>query len=502
MAKWQTIEGDINTYHYKYVSKRGNDTSGTGSSTNPYKTLNKAVTDLNTDASTITRVCVIGSGTYAETISVSRTNTKFINFIGDGLVIFQESGGTSPQFKAISDKATNIVFRDYASTVLQTVYYGTSQSYNNCKFYNMTWGINGDSLANGNYTLPTYNYCILQNVALAVAGRTNILSISMNNCILNNIYNDLGIAAATTCNPTFFTNNIVYNCNNWRLNLAIASNAFNFNCIIGNVLVGTTARNLAWIKANTVTNVNSVGGDTLTIYNPKWNDYLVEDYTLMSDSSLLYAGYQNKHIGPYGRGFSYSAQTLYDNRNDTNTKNIEIVNGKVLLTNGGERSGVLETNVIQLDTVSRRVSLAHLFASIEYDVNGVPSKIIDHEELSYPAYDTTGNTKYYKGDTCTTTDTSTYLCNSLAGTYGVFDSSSWNKYSVTEKSYFYDFELKFSPDSSDLSSLEWKKMLWNYEIKCDASSLGTADSSANLSTLSNVKVRWFQLRMKLTDMTI
>ena len=509
-TQWQIVENNAVNY-YCYISKWGNDSTGDGSANNPYKTINAGVTYLESYAGALNRILVIGTGLYInESISVSRSGNKPIQFYGEGKVIIDGSGSNyiifgQNAYGTVSDTLYNLIFQGYGVKYYFANGIGNYGSHidvsinmTNCTFSNGIIGSVGGYYTYYsivmNLTNCTFNSCGFW--ATYVEGYSASYFYA-NGCNFINCYS--ASSAPQTLkqiiNSNFITStNLSFNPSNSVLE-------FNFNNIIGNITYSGNPVNLTWFQNNTSYNVNSIAS------NPLFNDSPNGNYTLQSDSPCLRTGKDAANIGVFGRGFYYTAQNLWDNRDTNYCFNIQYLNG-LCLVDSGEKTGRLKTKYFDLGA-KIKISKTNIIAIMQYLTDGTPAKIVDYENGDYFLYDSSGDTVYFDGDTCSYnpgTGLAYYRCNmSVApGTSGAFNPTYWDVITGTrEKSLHYDYKLRYSKTSMDLDNYGTTvHLLSNGDCVIDSNGVGNASPTFNISgSTYNIIMRYFDLDIKLKDVS-
>ncbi|MFA6925063.1 MAG: hypothetical protein WC223_12530 [Bacteroidales bacterium] len=552
MAKWQ-INPDINFYELRYFSPVGNDITGDGSKTNPYRTINKAVTELNNYTGSKRRAAVgCEQKITNQTISVVRNGSLPIDFIGEGKLIFDGSQTNYIQSNVAGDGFYNINVVNYENKYLISIYNysGVTNVIDKCFFESGMYGswYGGNAQWAGCHV--TISNSVIKNFSFDCSFRQGGI-ICYNSYFFNTTlsYNYYTIAAY---------NNIIESSVNFRLTSGNLQGTLDFNNIIGSITWEGTQRDLTWLQANTPYNQHSISA------NAKFNKSAVNDYTLKSDSPCLFAGKNASHIGPFGIGYYDSPVDLWNNRDLSETFNLSMINNKVILTNSGEKEGRYVETIKDFGRVIK-MKAAHLAAEFEYDSNGEPVKLITSELQNYPAYNP--DNTYYDGDTCikdgnkkrctktgtigtpvtinptpTLTSIGTNITLSSAYSMSAGDritcsnqtktivSGSGTAYVINEtfspdisiatnfthRNYIQNdwedaatpenpiqtcFYLKFSKTISDLSNEPWRKILFNEDMKVDINGRGNADDSFDLSANSYIRARYIKRRFDFKDTT-
>jgi hypothetical protein len=335
MAKWQIIQETGKTNWY--VSKDGNDTTGSGTTTAPYATINKArqVTTANNQK------IVIGSGIWKETLAAS----SYVNdFIGEQGAVLDGSTADYVSFKN-NDTATNITFQNYT---VNCVYIATDLRgliIQNCVFNNCNMYAN---------SCPKHTKNVFYNCTFS-CGSTQI-EMYYDGCYFKNT---IGAATKNTDVCTKVKNCII---NSPEMKFAYDTTNFNYNNIIGTVKWATVARDLEWLTGNTLTNQQSISTD------PLLNDPLHGNFTLQDGSPCLYAGENRAHIGPYGKGYNYNGlNDAFLEASGATWSNVAVDENGVFYQVDALLDATIETTMITLPNIIK-VSKIHLFKSFAYDI--------------------------------------------------------------------------------------------------------------------------------------
>lgn len=441
MAVWQITEDTVNNY-YIYVSKKGNDSTGSGTTEAPYFSINAGVTALNTYSGAKQRILVVGSGKYInETISVSRNLERFILFYGEGLVCFDAVGTNYLSF-GYKDLFYNIEFKNYLTTkyIINMTQYTQANNaifgFDRCRCYdNFNLGITYTQTYYGlNFNGYIRNSILYFYLYQNYANGPNTI-----NNLTNNVFLNFDIGNSCILSSMVNVKNNVFNSFGPRINLW--ENTVNYNCLRSNINYNGTSRDLDWIKANTTSNQNSISSD------PLFNNTQFNDYTLSTNSPCLYAGENRSHIGAYGLAYSYNG--LSPEFSGATLTNISIdENGSMFLTDPLQ-DGIIETAMITFPKIVK-VNLLHLYSTMEFDSNGIGIEIVDYD---------TGS---------------------------------------TEKSVHYDYLIKYGVTEAEWSSAEYKPMLFNKNISIDSSGKGNADDSYTISQESMISLRHVSLKIKMS----
>lgn len=351
--KWTITDGDI------YISKNGNDTTGNGSQTQPFASIEKAF-QTATDGNKI----VIGSGNWKETTSVK----KNVHLCGDGNVVFDGS---------------DINEHFYIS-------FSYSESYNmqfsNIQFlsYDDVGAIYSDSAVNTH--LLEFNNCDFVGEKAIIIAR-NYGNLIFRNCLLRNIKNRLQNSTLYNCvvfggdcvGIKSATNTIFVNVNG-NFDYALLNTYCNFfNCKIKyyNTIHTTLPDDRTWFL-------------TSMSLDPKFNNVEMGDFTLRNDSPCLYSGVNGSNIGRYGMGYNYSANSSEFNKSNgatisqTNGEDDiervqETINGKVVFfwkLKEGHSSGTITSAWIDFQKIKNLKSI-NLFANFNFNANGIANPAPD-----------------------------------------------------------------------------------------------------------------------------
>lgn len=205
----------------------GND-SGLGSASNPYSTMDKAMTVRNT-LTTSNVMIIVGAGTYAMTPSVSGQGSYILNDISNtfstvvvcapGKVILTWNAGAARDAGVVSFKSTNsavygaIFQRDNnGKTVNYSTAFCNSQStaqlgpYYNCVFQETNANNNWSLVYNNSNTVSgTVNYCTFAVNKSALGDYSSGANQVFNNCLYNWTYTSTGAGTSTQNNPVILS---------------------------------------------------------------------------------------------------------------------------------------------------------------------------------------------------------------------------------------------------------------------------------------------------------
>lgn len=251
---------------YVFVSKSGDDSTGDGSPDNPYLTIAQAMTaGVNS--------MVIGTGRYNE--QAGNANQKYRFFYGDGLVVLDGQGFTTPFVTYNFDNPLGL-FEDLV--ILNWQVFANKTSNRITSFY------------------PTD--CLIINATLTVAGGNG--RIYGERCIAINSY-ILGESA-----PGFFKGSIM-------LGTEIPPKSPLINCYLddgcsgSNDSIGTNYN--AIDPACTATFDAAANVNSITLADPKFVNPDYYDFSVQADSELLGAGQNGVNIGGVLLGTSFSEGT-------------------------------------------------------------------------------------------------------------------------------------------------------------------------------------------------
>jgi len=254
---WRILDGDI------YVSSLGDDTSGNGSPTHPYKSFQKAI-----NVAVPSNRIIVGTGYYSGSISVLDKND--LHFYADGITNIKGS------LEKLGNKCSFNGFhcKDF-------VIGGKCKFINNCRF------INGGLRSN----IGTVANSLFVNSLITASG-TNLYNCSFINCKVGAElqYNfieilDCHFDSHTTANLKSNLTSVFDYCNQGP-----GSSVFIDSSEFGNAAAVHAAFN----------SYQSNGVSFLPVFN---NEFML-DYTLHSTSPLIERGSNGQHIGAYKEGFS------------------------------------------------------------------------------------------------------------------------------------------------------------------------------------------------------
>jgi hypothetical protein len=442
MHVWNIIDGDI------YVSKNGDDVTGDGSMALPYASINKA-TDVGVDGDKI----VIGTGLWQE---ARGTSTNKYQFIGDGQVVFDYSGGSYflPWLNLItgSDTIESIIINNDG---VDLAIYNTSSR-----------GFVHDS-----DKFPTYINCHIDNIGIN-QNTTAYKSVFVNakGCKINTIEQKYNV-------PNKYFNLYLTNCTVFRFNFPYAVHAFiqyykfintilhNYEVQLANnqIITQLCAYNLISVVASNA-NVSYLDSTNYLGLDPKYNNEAIGDYTLKPNSPCLFAGKNNSTIGAYGLGYSFDANSLEFTKEggavfsqttsvDDIVRTSQTINGItrfLFQMSAGHASGNIESAWIDLQAI-RYLLITRIFANLIYNASGVATSRPDNLEA--------------------------------AG----------------EKAVYYDFDLKFCNEESEKAAATFKNVIWNKAVTIDNSDRGNADPAFVASEAKYISARFVKIKLYMTE---
>ena len=422
-----------------YVSKSGNDSTGSGTANSPYLTVSKALSIIGSINGNI----VIGAGFYQENVYIASTGSNtYINIYGDGDV---ELNGSSIGGTAISIGGNN-------ST-------GTSKTVNlfNLRIigYSILFGTGGTNTPNYYYTLTN---CMIQDMVTFVqsdnggtSGQQFITS-AIGSIILNTIGFKYGASNVIISKNTFINSYCVAssNTNIPMSSLMIINSYFD---TLSNITVPTSGIPIVFNNCNILSIVNGVSASSYAGSHPgiltqlytespstAFNQITTYDYTLKSTSTLKNAGTDGQQIGcePVSSSFDgNSSSQIVDQSNVTINGN-----GDVILTSPAT-SGYI-TFQIDLGSISiiRRIKM--------FRSDSRPLETIDYDNTS-----TNPNRLIY--------------------------------------------EMRWANTTGALSSATFKVFEWNTQPTLDASNVPNGDPTFNPSTQNNITARYIEVRATLRN---
>jgi hypothetical protein len=340
MSAWTILGADI------YIDENnGDDITGDGTIGNPYASLNKGITEMNTlDNIAGQYKMVIGAGVYEENIVYIAPDTANLDLIieGDGLVILDGDGdfavgGTGLTFKRtgnnVSATVRNITVKNYPVLVDRST---PSASYHwkyvNCNF------ING-SINRSNNAFPWLSFCTFTDVILQSSPYTNYHILSgTENCNFRGCEDITTSAAALSVTNCDFDSGCINTGNN-TLNL--------FNCNYrGDIGTGT------------LNETNPITGDPL---------YVDGTFVYKNGSPNLYSGTKGRNVGARGLAIvatNEGVDPLSIVGGATHTNVAEVLGTYILIDTGN--SGTIESSTIDIGTV-RTVGAIRFFGDVEFD---------------------------------------------------------------------------------------------------------------------------------------
>lgn len=356
-----------------YVDARfGDDVTGNGTKENPY--ASKAYAESRVLANNTT--LIFGSGYYKD----AANTPYFCKYIGEGTVIFDgATAGASTYCVVSASTVTNITFLSWDGSK-----YIVSGSGNliavGCHFYYSV-------LTSGSSSsfLDLFR-CVLKDCHL----RSNS-NVKWRNCFF---YKCQNIGLSATANQLtaggFIINCHFEQCQDLLSATAIpvtrpSGSTFDYNTIVGD-LGGATHNHAYWQTYETNDEYQQNGGTTATA--SVFNDFdgtrdvslfWKQDLTMKTTSPVLNVGQNGLPMGPFGKGVSFSAATLFAAASVTTNL---ILNGdnhiEINPALPAPATGTLEITQLDLGEVVICDAL-HVFQNIIYQTDGQPKEYIDSE---------------------------------------------------------------------------------------------------------------------------
>jgi hypothetical protein len=356
-----------------YVDARfGDDVTGNGTKENPY--ASKAYAESRVLAHNTT--LVFGTGYYNDA-----ANTPYaVKYIGEGSVVFDGAAAAAAAHCVVSTStATNITFLSWDGS--KNVVSGSGNLVaTGCHFYysNMT-------TTSSSSFLDLYR-CVLKDCHI----RSNS-NIKWKNCFLYKCQNtSLSATANVLIAGGFIVNCHFEQCQDLLSTSSIpvtrsSGSTFDYNTIVGD-LGGATHNHAYWQTYETNDEYQQNGGTTPTA--DVFNDFdgtrdvslfWKQDLTMRASSPTLTSGQNGLPIGPFGKGISFSASTLFATA--ATTTNL-VLNGdghiEINPALPAPATGTLEVAELDLGELVFCDAL-HVFQNIIYQTDGQPKEYIDSE---------------------------------------------------------------------------------------------------------------------------
>lgn len=309
--KWNINPSGTNIY----VDKDGNDSTGDGTSSNPYKSIAKA-TSVGASGNNI----ILGNGVWEEQRTL---NSKAFKWWGSGGTVINRS---LVNFIIYGTEIFNMLWIRGGSAV-GVVFY-------NCMITD--WVRVGDFFANGE-----------NNIFInAMIGWTSVPSVSFkNNVIINSDMGNPNSSAITAAAPVH--NNIFIN-GNGNMNV-------NTNCNYNNYTTGAIP---VTNGANSLSINNASTGQTVADYFNNYNatSPRLSDFTAKLGSKNIRAGYGNGDIG-FSQGFGRSASAAeFSTAGGATLKGLSLVSNQIVLSQVNLYSISATSSSIVLDASASAVN--------------------------------------------------------------------------------------------------------------------------------------------------
>jgi len=324
-----------------YVALFGNDLTGNGSRSRPFRTIVKAVT--------ISNQVVVGAGTYREALAA-----VVLNIVGDGEVIFDGTG--YPVFVTAGCAYKNITIKNYT--------YISTQGYvlaDNCTFMDIGGNFPGESDAFLNCTFIRINSThIIMRAALTAFGNNTYVD-----CADIRVANTVALRFAQwnfvfyRCNIAFVSasyvsNSLFYHCN-FRFNAAVTTPAVLYPGIPAgysqlNTIAGLQAAHLAGYPSTVFNFVGCVVGD------PLFNNYAIDDFTLALNSPAKNLSFKGTYVGSRSIAQSVKASATESTGafEFASAVNVTVANDSITLINTSADAQI-DTKVI-VNTMGRELA--------------------------------------------------------------------------------------------------------------------------------------------------
>jgi hypothetical protein len=360
---------DVKPGNCAYVAIWGNDNTGNGSRMYPWRTLNRALSDLENSGQTI----IFGAGVYREYID---RNINLLNYIGDGDVKFDFSyhNNWSSRSNGVAIFFKNIKFIGNGNNSVARA------SYQDCSF---------DLAANGDGSGEVW----LNNIVSNTDTRMMFVHTNDNTANNNTFFKCTNIKLGSLGAGSYTRSNIYSNCNiTIDSYLALASCQYslfhqcNFKLTIGGSGSGTTLfptvpdgfsyfDNIDDLREALILAASNDGVNLVNplykclIADPKFNNPAIGDYSLSFDSPAKNASYFGTYIGAESIGYPILARSdsSVSGFDDDTNQNLIIADNSIVLADATIDASI-ETKVIP-NLSQRELSKAPLFG-FNADRNG------------------------------------------------------------------------------------------------------------------------------------
>lgn len=460
--KWLRNPTLSNSKTTRYVSHRGNDTTGDGSATNPYKTIAKA-----TSVATAGDNIMLDDGVWSQQRTL---NSRAFNWWGNGMTWI---------------KKDTIEF----------------SGYNNDEFNYLK--ITGDL---GRFTAPYFNHCYCENINVY-----SLSSVSAKYCILKNQH----VFYRTNDNRPL-ENNILINCRETQpLSESLA--IFRNNIIIG----GTLTMSHPYADYNNYTTgtiPTTNGGNSHSINDASteqtvadyFNNAALGDYTAKAGSANLGAGY-NKHDIGFSQGFTcYANNSMFTTAGGATLTNVTFNNNCFKITQRDKAVDSATSTTLTLYTDAETSDDYYnglIIGIVSGKGKGQMRTITDYDgatkTVTVAAWDTTpDSTSRYTISGLIITADKDFGAPFKVAMNQVFANFGYNELNPTIWTELMainplvaSFGIKFS-DFNDLSTKSWFYMGANGKTLSDGT-YGDADNSHTIASGKPIHMRYVKLQIPL-----
>lgn len=345
----------------------GNDTTGAGTKENPYATANKAATMATTGQT----VC-LASGEYKEIIS----SNKNIKWIGEGLVVFNGESlavGSTSFGSATWQYFENITFVKYTGTKNAVAFASSGTTITKCRFYYC----NTTQASSAGVTIT---YSIFVNVVFNVVAFGSSQISTLKNNIFHTCFGTFwfSLAVGTTVINNHFVNSTMFS-NSALGGTKPANTEVDYNNIVNSTLFAASYAALpAWAKTNSLNTALANHGDIFTDVDLTRNDLVwwKDDFTLKTTSPNKAVGKAGEHIGAWGVGYSFTANTIWTNKASSSGL-VYNATKAVIELDTGFTTGDLQTNEFDLGA-NITFDFLRVFRQTVYYSSGVASELVDY----------------------------------------------------------------------------------------------------------------------------
>ena len=449
--KWLRNPKLANGLTTTYVSHRGNDTTGDGTATNPYKTIAKATSEATAGTN-----IMLDDGIWEQERTL---NNRSFKWWGNGMT----------WIKGDSITMTIYVYETFYFLKITSLSCPADFYYCYCENINATFP----------YSLKL-EFCIVKNSLLLYGGSFK----GINNCILDNC------SANIYCHPTKL--NTFYN------NIIIGKDP-GFTGIFADYNNYTTLSIPTTNGANSHSINNASTGQTVADY---FNNAALGDYTAKAGSANLGAGFNRHNIG-FGLGLTlYATDPAFLPENGAVLRNVHLVSNRFELKHRGLYIQSATDTTVELDSSASSVDDYYnglVFAILDGTGEGIMREILDYDGTTKTITvaslgEDLDATTFYSISGRITSGVKDFGAvfkiarNQLFGMFGFNEVSAnkWTEYAAINPNVA-SFRLKHSITDS-LDGVDYKEYGFNGELLSDGT-YGDADDDNNQA---NNKMQWLR----------